>query len=105
MKLYFNFFSQNIGDANIILVIEQVALVDVLWSLHIKPDGIVGHSVGELGCAYADGCLTADETVLAAYWRGQMCHGRTLTSRTHGCRWFVFENAIFAFAFFEFTIF
>ena len=49
----------------------QVALVDVLNLLGIKPDGIVGHSVGELGCAYADGGLTAAETVLAAYWRGR----------------------------------
>lgn len=32
--------------------------------------GMVGHSVGELGCAYADGCLTAEQTVLTAYWRG-----------------------------------
>ena len=48
----------------------QVALVDLLFSLGIRPDGIVGHSVGELGCAYADGSLTAKETVLAAYWRG-----------------------------------
>jgi len=45
--------------------------VDVLRTLGIKPDGIVGHSVGELGCAYADGCLTAEETVLSAYWRGR----------------------------------
>ena len=37
----------------------------------IRPDGIVGHSVGELGCAYADGSLTAEETVLAAYYRGK----------------------------------
>ena len=36
----------------------------------ITPDGIVGHSVGELACAYADGSLTAEEAVLAAYWRG-----------------------------------
>ena len=43
----------------------------VLNVLGIKPDGIVGHSVGELGCAYADGGLTAEETVLAAYWRGR----------------------------------
>ena len=45
--------------------------MDVLKTLRIKPDGIVGHSVGELGCAYADGGLTAEETVLAAYWRGR----------------------------------
>lgn len=49
----------------------QVALVDVLRTLGIEPDGIVGHSVGELGCAYADGCLTAEETVMSAYWRGR----------------------------------
>jgi fatty acid synthase len=49
----------------------QVALVDVLRSLGIEPQGVVGHSVGELGCAYADGCMTAEETVLSAYWRGR----------------------------------
>lgn len=48
----------------------QVGLTDVLTHLGISPDGIVGHSVGELGCAYADGCFTAEQTVLAAYWRG-----------------------------------
>uniref|UniRef100_A0A6B2E4Y7 Fatty acid synthase n=1 Tax=Phlebotomus kandelakii TaxID=1109342 RepID=A0A6B2E4Y7_9DIPT len=49
----------------------QVALTDVLTHLGIVPDGIVGHSVGELGCAYADGCFTPEQTVLAAYWRGK----------------------------------
>lgn len=44
----------------------------------IKPDGIVGHSVGELGCGYADGSLTAEETVLAAYWRGRCILDATL---------------------------
>lgn len=48
-----------------------MALVDVVFALGINPDGIVGHSVGELGCGYADGSLTAEETVLAAYWRGR----------------------------------
>lgn len=44
--------------------------MDLLTCIGIRPDGIVGHSVGELACAYADGSLTAEETVLAAYWRG-----------------------------------
>jgi len=48
-----------------------VALVDVLRTLSIKPDGIVGHSAGEVPCAYADGGLTAEETILTAYWRGR----------------------------------
>ncbi|KAH8377960.1 hypothetical protein KR093_008108 [Drosophila rubida] len=49
----------------------QVALTDLLKALHIEPAGIIGHSAGELGAAYMDGCLTAEQTVLAAYWRGK----------------------------------
>ncbi|KAK0096040.1 hypothetical protein PV326_006670, partial [Microctonus aethiopoides] len=48
----------------------QIGLVDLLESLNIVPDRIIGHSVGELGCAYADGCFTAEQMVLAAYFRG-----------------------------------
>ena len=55
-----------------------MALVDVLTAYGLRPDGIVGHSVGELGCAYADGGLTAEETVLAAYWRGRCVHEANL---------------------------
>lgn len=49
---------------------SQIALVDLLTEIGIVPDGIIGHSVGELGCAYADGCLTAEQMILAAYYRG-----------------------------------
>lgn len=49
---------------------QQVALVDTLKAIGIEPDGILGQSLGELGCGYADGCMTAAQTVLAAYWRG-----------------------------------
>lgn len=45
--------------------------MDILRALDIVPDGILGHSVGELGCAYADGCFTAEEMILSAYARGQ----------------------------------
>lgn len=48
----------------------QIALVDVLKALEIHPDHIIGHSTGELICAYADGCCTAEQTILSAYWRG-----------------------------------
>lgn len=47
-----------------------MALVDLLKSIGIKPDGFIGHSVGELGCAYADGTFTVEQTVLIAYSRG-----------------------------------
>ncbi|XP_049870283.1 fatty acid synthase-like [Pectinophora gossypiella] len=48
----------------------QIGLTDVLKEIGIVPDNIIGHSVGELGCAYADGCLTAEEMILSAYSRG-----------------------------------
>ncbi|XP_063539371.1 fatty acid synthase-like [Cydia strobilella] len=48
----------------------QIGLTDILLELGLVPAKIIGHSVGELGCAYADGCLTAEEMILAAYSRG-----------------------------------
>ncbi|XP_053617681.1 fatty acid synthase-like [Plodia interpunctella] len=48
----------------------QIGLTDVLKHVGLVPDNIIGHSVGELGCAYADGCLTAEETILMSYYRG-----------------------------------
>lgn len=61
----------NILNSFISIAAVQVALTDLLTYLGISPNGIVGHSVGELGCAYADGCFTPEQTVLAAYWRGK----------------------------------
>ncbi|XP_034244729.1 fatty acid synthase-like [Thrips palmi] len=49
----------------------QIALTNVLFAVGLRPDGIIGHSVGELGCAYADGCLTEAQTILAAWARGK----------------------------------
>ncbi|KAG8224696.1 hypothetical protein J437_LFUL006083 [Ladona fulva] len=61
----------NVLHSFVSIAAMQVALVDVLTSLGVTPDGIVGHSVGELGCAYADGGFTPEQAVLAAYWRGR----------------------------------
>ncbi len=49
----------------------QIALVNILYELEIRPNFIIGHSIGELGCAYADDSLTLEQTVLATYWRGK----------------------------------
>ncbi|XP_037348616.1 fatty acid synthase [Talpa occidentalis] len=49
----------------------QIALIDLLTAMGLKPDGIIGHSLGEVACGYADGCLSQEEAMLAAYWRGQ----------------------------------
>ncbi|XP_060866838.1 fatty acid synthase-like [Metopolophium dirhodum] len=48
----------------------QIALFDVLVAIGITPDIIIGHSIGELVCAYADGCLTSEQTIKVAYYYG-----------------------------------
>ncbi|KAF0755952.1 fatty acid synthase-like isoform X1 [Aphis craccivora] len=65
-QLFDNILNSFVGIAAV-----QIGLVDVLRALDIVPDGIIGHSVGELGCAYADGCFTAEEMILSAYARGR----------------------------------
>lgn len=43
----------NILNSFVSIAAVQVALTDCLKSLGVSPDGMIGHSVGELGCAYA----------------------------------------------------
>lgn len=89
---------ENVVNSFLSIAAVQVALVDLLFFIGVEPDGIVGHSVGEvgknhnifqfiftnltffdiyiyllyiIGCAYADRTFTAEQAVLAAYWRGR----------------------------------
>lgn len=66
-KMFDNILHSFVGIAAI-----QIGLVDVLRALDMEPDYIIGHSVGELGCGYADGGLTAEQMILAAYYRGKV---------------------------------
>lgn len=63
--MFDNILNSFVGIASI-----QIGLTDILKAIGLKPDYIVGHSVGELGCAYADECFTAEEMILSAYSRG-----------------------------------
>ncbi|XP_045454233.1 fatty acid synthase-like [Melitaea cinxia] len=60
----------NILNSFVGIAAVQIGLTDILSEMGIFPDNIIGHSVGELGCAYADGCSTAEEMILSAYSRG-----------------------------------
>ncbi|XP_076761434.1 fatty acid synthase-like [Xylocopa sonorina] len=62
---------ENIINCFVGIAAIQIGLVDLLSFVGIKPDNMIGHSVGELGCAYADNCFTAEQMVLAAYFRGR----------------------------------
>ncbi|CAH2098689.1 unnamed protein product [Euphydryas editha] len=67
-KVHDNILNSFIGIAAV-----QIGLTDILKILGIYPDFIIGHSVGELGCAYADGCFTTEQMILAAYSLGMTC--------------------------------
>ncbi|KAJ1520480.1 hypothetical protein ONE63_003606 [Megalurothrips usitatus] len=56
----------------------QIALTNVLTAIGVVPDGIVGHSLGEQACAYADGGLTEEQAILAAWARGAASNEATL---------------------------
>jgi len=63
------------------IVAIEIALTDILKALNIVPDFIIGHSLGEVSCAYADNCFTAEEAILAAHSRGEAC---CQTQSVHG---------------------
>ncbi|EHA26223.1 hypothetical protein ASPNIDRAFT_171221, partial [Aspergillus niger ATCC 1015] len=48
----------------------QIALIDILHGLGIKPSAVVGHSSGEIAAAYAAGAITARAAIIIAYYRG-----------------------------------
>lgn len=63
-------YQNNTLNCMLAITAIQIALTDTLKELGIVPDGIIGHSTGEMGCGYADGALTAEQTMKLAYHRG-----------------------------------
>ncbi len=64
-KMFDNILNSFVGIAAV-----QIGITDILQAINLVPDFIIGHSVGELGCAYADGCFTAEQAILTAYSYG-----------------------------------
>ncbi|XP_029163372.1 fatty acid synthase-like [Nylanderia fulva] len=60
----------NVVNLIVGLIGLQIGIVDLLTSIGITPDIIIGQSIGELICGYTDGCLTAEETIMLAYYVG-----------------------------------
>ncbi|GFX00698.1 fatty acid synthase [Trichonephila clavipes] len=59
---------RNITSVYSLTVATQIALIDILKAVGIVPSGVIGYGVEELLCGYADGSLTAEQVILAAYW-------------------------------------
>ncbi|KAL4744332.1 hypothetical protein BDW72DRAFT_212821 [Aspergillus terricola var. indicus] len=55
----------------------QIALVDLLAAVGVKPAAVVGHSSGEIAAAYASGALTAKEAIISAWQRGLAAKNQT----------------------------
>ncbi|KAJ5724992.1 polyketide synthase [Penicillium malachiteum] len=51
----------------------QVALVELLAHLQVRPRVVVGHSSGEIAAAYAIGALSREAAWKIAYHRGRLC--------------------------------
>ncbi|KAF7792169.1 hypothetical protein EIP86_003199 [Pleurotus ostreatoroseus] len=49
----------------------QIAMFDLLISLGLKPDAVVGHSIGETAVLYASGAMSRDMVVKIAIARGR----------------------------------
>nr|AXS78290.1 fatty acid synthase [Anisakis simplex] len=63
-------YKNNTLNCMLAITAIQIALTDVLFLMGVTPDGIIGHSTGEMGCGYADGGLTREQTMRLAYHRG-----------------------------------
>lgn len=50
----------------------QISLVNMLRLLEVQPDYIIGHSIGEIACGYADGGLTEEQAILFSYFAGYL---------------------------------
>ncbi|KAH6867729.1 hypothetical protein B0T10DRAFT_596949 [Thelonectria olida] len=104
--------SSRIADAAIsqpLCTAVQVVLVDLLQHAGVELHGVVGHSSGEIGAAYAAGFLTARDAIRVAYYRGlyaklaqspnggkgaMMAVGTTIEDASEFCELDVFQGRI-----------
>ena len=62
----------------------QIALIDLLSSIGLRPTGVVGHSSGEIAAAYAAGALSHDTALAVSYQRGLVSHEAKRLSAQQG---------------------
>lgn len=73
-----NVFDSMINSISGIAAI-QIGLIDLLKLLEVPVDYIIGHSAGEMLCAYADGAITMEQAILGAYYKGKVStEGKTI---------------------------
>uniref|UniRef100_T1GX34 Malonyl-CoA:ACP transacylase (MAT) domain-containing protein n=1 Tax=Megaselia scalaris TaxID=36166 RepID=T1GX34_MEGSC len=63
-------FENNVLNCMVAIGAVQIGMVNILREIGVVPDIMLGISFGEIGTAYADGCLTEEQAILTAYFRG-----------------------------------
>ncbi|WP_144792448.1 type I polyketide synthase [Corynebacterium singulare] len=62
----------NTETAQVAITAIQIALTDLLASFGVRPAGVIGMSMGEIGAAYASGGITAEDAMLIACHRARL---------------------------------
>lgn len=70
----------------------QILLVKILRIAGVNFTTVVGHSSGEIGCAFASGSLTASQAIKVAYFRGRVLNEATSPSGAPGAMMAVGAN-------------
>ncbi|XP_032678573.1 fatty acid synthase-like isoform X2 [Odontomachus brunneus] len=52
------------------ITVMQLGLIDLLMSVNIAPDYVIGYSIGELCCGYVAGDFTVEQVILSTYYIG-----------------------------------
>ncbi|NQY11876.1 MAG: acyltransferase domain-containing protein [Flavobacteriales bacterium] len=64
-----------IAETNVaqpLLFAVQVALYEKWKAIGVEPDAVLGHSIGEIGAAYASGAITLEQAVKVVYHRSRL---------------------------------
>ncbi|SCL52670.1 Acyl transferase domain-containing protein [Micromonospora citrea] len=59
------------------IVAVEIGLLALLKSLGVRPDVVIGHSLGEITAAYAAGALGVEDAMAVAYHQGRMLQRAT----------------------------
>lgn len=66
------YIAHTICESFVLIIAYEIALINIIRRLKINNLGkIVGHSLGQIGCAYAAGIFDERETILTAYHLGR----------------------------------
>ncbi|XP_072750344.1 fatty acid synthase-like [Anoplolepis gracilipes] len=60
----------NILNSLVGTTVMQIGLIELLKSVNVVPDHVVGHSIGELCCGYVTGNFTMEQVLLSSYYIG-----------------------------------